>query len=58
MLSLRRPEATVPQPHGGGGRSQVGGALGVAVLSSVLFSVYRGQISDARAGLPAAARGR
>ena len=36
---------------------QVGGALGVAVLGSVLFSVYRGQISDALAGLPAAARG-
>ena len=35
---------------------QVGGALGVAVLGSVLSTVYRSQISHALAGLPAAAR--
>jgi MFS transporter, DHA2 family, multidrug resistance protein len=35
---------------------QVGGALGVAVLGSVLSGVYRGDISDKLAVLPAGAR--
>jgi hypothetical protein len=35
---------------------QVGGALGVAVLGSILSQVYRGQISDQLAGLPARLR--
>lgn len=36
--------------------AQVGGALGVAVLGSVLSTAYRSQITDALTGLPAAAR--
>jgi EmrB/QacA subfamily drug resistance transporter len=35
---------------------QVGGALGVAVLGSVLSGVYRGQVADKLTVLPAAAR--
>jgi MFS transporter, DHA2 family, multidrug resistance protein len=36
---------------------QVGGALGVAILGSVLSGLYRGQMTDGVAGLPEAARG-
>ncbi len=37
---------------------QVGGALGVAVLGSVLSAVYRSDIGDALTGLPAHGPGR
>ncbi len=35
---------------------QVGGALGIAILGSLLSAVYRGEIVDSVAGLPAPAR--
>jgi EmrB/QacA subfamily drug resistance transporter len=55
MSSLPREKAGVGSAISNTGR-QVGGALGVAILGSVLSAVYRGQIADAVAGLPPAAR--
>jgi Na+/melibiose symporter-like transporter len=55
--------STLPREKAGVGSAvsntirQVGGALGVAILGSVLSGVYRNQISDHVANLPAAARG-
>jgi EmrB/QacA subfamily drug resistance transporter len=54
--------STLPREKAGVGSAvsntirQVGGALGVAVLGSVLSAVYRNQIADTTATLPAAAR--
>jgi MFS transporter, DHA2 family, multidrug resistance protein len=54
--------AAVPREKAGVGSAvsntvrQVGGALGVAVLGAVLSSVYRGDVEDATAALPDAAR--
>lgn len=51
--------ASVPRDRAGVGSAvqntvrQVGGALGVAVLGSLIASVYRGHISPALGGLPA-----
>jgi EmrB/QacA subfamily drug resistance transporter len=55
MASLPREKAGVGSAIQNTVR-QVGGALGVAVLGSVLSAVYRSQIADAVAGLPAPAR--
>ena len=52
--------SALPGPKAGAGSAvtnafrQVGGALGVAVLGSVLSSVYRSQITPSLAGFPAA----
>jgi len=54
--------ATLPPERTGAGSAannsmrQVGSALGVAVLGSVLSAVYRNDVADAVAGLPAGAR--
>ncbi len=54
--------SVVPRERAGSGSAltntarQVGGALGVAVLGSIVAQVYRGQLSPHLAGLPAAAR--
>jgi MFS transporter, DHA2 family, multidrug resistance protein len=54
--------STLPREKAGVGSAvsntirQVGGALGVAILGSVLAAVYRSRIADALAGLPAPAR--
>jgi EmrB/QacA subfamily drug resistance transporter len=54
--------STLPREKAGVGSAvnntirQLGGALGVAVLGSVLSGVYRGQIGDQLTALPAAAR--
>ncbi len=55
MSSLPREKAGVGSAISNTVR-QVGGALGVAVLGSVLSAVYRAQVGDAFAGLPPAAR--
>ncbi|BCJ29912.1 MFS transporter [Actinocatenispora sera] len=55
MSVLPRERAGVGSAIGNTVR-QVGGALGVAVLGSVLASVYRGQITPHLTGLPDAAR--
>jgi EmrB/QacA subfamily drug resistance transporter len=55
MSSLPREKAGVGSAVSNTVR-QVGGALGVAVLGSVLSAVYRGQIDGAVAGLPENAR--
>jgi DHA2 family multidrug resistance protein-like MFS transporter len=55
MSSLPREKAGVGSAVSNTVR-QVGGALGVAVLGSVLSEVYRGQIAGSLTGLPAAAR--
>jgi MFS transporter, DHA2 family, multidrug resistance protein len=55
MSSLPRERAGVGSAVANTVR-QVAGALGVAVLGSVLAGVYRGQIDGATAGLPAPAR--
>ncbi len=55
MASLPREKAGVGSAISNTVR-QVGGALGVAVLGSVLSGVYRGQISGSLTGLPPAAR--
>ncbi|HZN18774.1 MAG TPA: DHA2 family efflux MFS transporter permease subunit [Micromonosporaceae bacterium] len=54
--------ATLPRERAGVGSAigntmrQVGGALGVAVLGSVVSSIYRGQMAAPTAGLPEPAR--
>lgn len=54
--------STLPREKAGVGSAvsntvrQVGGALGVAVLGSVLAGIYRGEVSPATAGLPDPAR--
>src|SRR5258707_2874385 len=54
--------SVVPRERAGSGSAptnnprQVRGALGVAVLGSIVAQVYRGQLSPHLAGLPAAAR--
>jgi EmrB/QacA subfamily drug resistance transporter len=55
MSSLPREKAGVGSAVSNTVR-QVGGALGVAVLGSVLAAVYRGGINDTVAGLPAPLR--
>jgi Na+/melibiose symporter-like transporter len=55
MAALPREKAGVGSAIGNTVR-QVGGALGVAVLGSVLSAVYRHDITGSLAGLPAAAR--
>jgi MFS transporter, DHA2 family, multidrug resistance protein len=55
MSSLPREKAGVGSAVSNTIR-QVGGALGVAILGSLLAAVYRGQIGDAVAGLPEPAR--
>jgi hypothetical protein len=55
MSSLPREKAGVGSAISNTVR-QVGGALGVAILGSVLSAVYRGQVADAVAGLPGPAR--
>ena len=55
MSSLPREKAGVGSAISNTMR-QVGGALGVAVLGSLLSAVYRGQITDAVAGLPGPVR--
>jgi EmrB/QacA subfamily drug resistance transporter len=55
MSSLPRERAGVGSAISNTFR-QVGGALGVAILGSVLSAVYRGQVSSALAGLPGPAR--
>jgi DHA2 family multidrug resistance protein-like MFS transporter len=55
MASLPREKAGVGSAVSNTVR-QVGGALGIAVLGSVLSAVYRGEISPALAGLPAPAK--
>ena len=55
MSSLPRERAGVGSAVANTVR-QVGGALGVAVLGSVLASVYRGQVDGAVQGLPGPAR--
>ena len=55
MSSLPREKAGVGSAISNTMR-QVGGALGVAVLGSLLSAVYRGQITDAVAGLPGPAK--
>jgi DHA2 family multidrug resistance protein-like MFS transporter len=55
--------STLPREKAGVGSAvsntirQVGGALGVAILGSLLAAVYRTNITDQLAGLPAPARG-
>jgi MFS transporter, DHA2 family, multidrug resistance protein len=55
--------SVVPRERAGSGSAltnvarQVAGALGVAVLGSILAQAYRGQLSPHLTGLPAAARG-
>jgi EmrB/QacA subfamily drug resistance transporter len=55
--------SVVPRERAGSGSAltntarQVAGALGVAVLGSILAQAYRGQLSPHLAALPAAARG-
>jgi EmrB/QacA subfamily drug resistance transporter len=55
--------STLPREKAGVGSAvsntirQVGGALGVAVLGSLLAAVYRTRVADALTGLPAPARG-
>ena len=56
MSSLPPAKAGVGSAIGNTVR-QVGGALGVAILGSVLSGVYRGQIGDAVSALPEPARG-
>lgn len=54
--------STLPRERAGAGSAvnttlrQVGGALGVAILGSILSATYRSGIAPALAGLPAAAR--
>ncbi len=55
MSSLPREKAGVGSAISNTVR-QIGGALGVAVLGSVLSAVYRNEITDALTGLPAPAR--
>ena len=55
MSSLPREKAGVGSAVSNTVR-QVGGALGVAVLGSVLAAVYRERVAAAAAGLPAPAR--
>jgi len=55
MSSLPREKAGVGSAISNTVRP-VGGALGVAILGSVLSAVYRGQVADAVAGLPGPAR--
>jgi EmrB/QacA subfamily drug resistance transporter len=55
MAALPREKAGVGSAVGNTIR-QVGGALGVAMLGSVLSAVYRSAIADQVSGLPAAAR--
>ncbi|GAA1836025.1 MFS transporter [Luedemannella flava] len=55
MSSLPREKAGVGSAVSNTIR-QIGGALGVAVLGSLLSAVYRDNIADAVAGLPAGAR--
>lgn len=55
MSSLPREKAGVGSAISNTVR-QVGGALGVAVLGSLLSAVYRDQIGDSLVGLPPAAR--
>ena len=55
MSSLPREKAGVGSAVSNTIR-QVGGALGVAVLGAILAAVYRSQIGDAVAGLPAPVR--
>ena len=55
MSSLPREKAGVGSAVSNTIR-QVGGALGVAVLGAVLAAVYRSEIGDALAALPAPAR--
>jgi DHA2 family multidrug resistance protein-like MFS transporter len=55
MSSLPREKAGVGSAISNTMR-QVGGALGVAILGSLLSAIYRGQIADAVAGLPGPAR--
>jgi MFS transporter, DHA2 family, multidrug resistance protein len=55
MSSVPREKAGVGSAVGNTVR-QVGGALGVAVLGSVLTSVYRHEITPALSGVPAPAR--
>ena len=55
MASVPREKAGVGSAVGNTIR-QVGGALGVAVLGSVLSAVYRNSVAGDLAGLPAAAR--
>jgi DHA2 family multidrug resistance protein-like MFS transporter len=55
MSSLPREKAGVGSAISNTVR-QVGGALGVAVLGSLLSAVYRDQIADSLTGLPAPAR--
>ncbi len=55
IASLPREKAGVGSAIGNTVR-QVGGALGIAVLGSVLSAVYRSEITPALAGLPPAAR--
>jgi hypothetical protein len=55
--------SVVPRERAGSGSAltnvarQVAGALGVAVLGSILAQAYRGQLSPHLTGLPAAAKG-
>jgi MFS family permease len=55
--------SVVPRERAGAGSAltntarQVSGALGVAILGSILAQVYRGQLSPHLTGLPAQARG-
>jgi DHA2 family multidrug resistance protein-like MFS transporter len=55
MAALPREKAGVGSAVGNTIR-QVGGALGVAVLGSILSAVYRDDVKSAVAGLPAGAR--
>jgi len=55
MSSLPREKAGVGSAISNTIR-QVGGALGIAILGSVLAAVYRGEIGDALVGLPEPAR--
>jgi MFS transporter, DHA2 family, multidrug resistance protein len=56
MSSVPREKAGVGSAVGNTVR-QVGGALGVAILGSVISAVYRNRIGDHLTGLPPAARG-
>src|SRR5262249_1211980 len=56
MASLPREKAGVGSAIGNTVR-QVAGALGIAVLGSLLSAVYRGRIGDQLGAVPAAARG-
>src|SRR6185437_9291254 len=55
MAALPREKAGVGSAVGNTVR-QVGGALGVAVLGSVLAAIYRGQVAPSVSGLPTPAR--